>query len=77
MAGISDDLDPVFGEFEKFSGVLSVADVAAYDQFGNEVEEPKTPIIVQFNPNEQLKNQFGKGPSKDFGDGLSGKMLFL
>ena len=50
FAGIGDDLDPVFGATERFSGVLSVADNAAYDERGNEVQNPRDPIIVQFNP---------------------------
>lgn len=54
-----------FEEFEKFSGVLSVAELESYDQSGNEVADPVAPIIVQFEPNPEVAARFS-GSNKDY-----------
>lgn len=66
MSGIDDRFDIFFGEYEKFSGVLSTADAASYDAAGTEVARPKAPIIASFRPNPVLKDRFGRGDVLDF-----------
>jgi hypothetical protein len=66
MPGIGGEAGERFHEYERFSGVLSTSDVAAYDKEGNEEPSPVAPIIVQFHPNQDIANKFGKGPSMDF-----------
>lgn len=59
------DIGLKFEEFEKFAGVLSVAELASYDQDGNEVADPVAPIIVQFEPNPEVAAKFS-GSNKDY-----------
>jgi hypothetical protein len=66
MSGIDDRFDVFFGEYEKFSGVISTADAASYDAVGTEEANPKAPIIASFRPNPVLKDRFGRGDVLDF-----------
>lgn len=66
LSGIGDSLDKAFGEFEHVSGLVSLSDLAAYDQDGNEEASPKTPLITQLRPNPYLHEKFGVGPSLEF-----------
>ena len=57
---------PLFGSLEKFAGVLSVADSAAYNVSGGQEDDPKTPFIVHFDPNPVFVEQFGRVGELDF-----------
>ncbi|CAB9508839.1 expressed unknown protein [Seminavis robusta] len=65
MSGLGDAFVPLFGEFEKFAGVLSPVDAAAYDQFGNEANPIVAPVYTHFRPNPEYLERFGDG-SLDF-----------
>ena len=65
LPGIGDN-GPVFGQTERFSGVLSTADAASYDALGSEELNPKAPIIVHFEPNPIFKEQFGRVSELNF-----------
>ncbi|CAB9501892.1 expressed unknown protein [Seminavis robusta] len=65
MSGLGEAFSPLFGEFEKFAGVLSPVDAAAYDQFGNEANPIVAPIYTHFRPNPEYLERFGDG-SIDF-----------
>jgi hypothetical protein len=51
----------VFGEFEKFGGVLSPVDAASYDQYGEQAVPIKAPVFTHFRPNPEYLERFGKG----------------
>jgi len=66
MPGLGDQLGPFFGAGEKFSGILSLADFASYDQYGNEESKVKVPLLLHFRPNEQMKKKFEGVSNVDF-----------
>ena len=50
----------LFGKFERFSGVVSAADLAAYDSTGAAEPDPVTPLLVHFVPSAALQQKFAQ-----------------